>query len=105
MPPDTLDLATHHLFQPAHWPLLEQPQNAVAFGQCLLEIMRTEAGRLVLNGLVVTYLLKRPEGEVSAERAQGRADVVRDLLEMLGLGLSRAPEPQAPTYRNPWRDE
>ena len=104
-PDDTLDLATQHLFRPETWPLLDQPVNAVDFGRCLLEVMRTEAGRLVLNGLVVTYLLKRPEGDVSAERAEGRADVVRDLLEMLGLGLSRQPVAQGPVYTNPWRDK
>ena len=91
-------------FHPERWPLLPRPQSAEELGRCLLEVLRTESGRLVLNSLVLTYLLGGEHGDISAERQLGRADVVRHLLEMLGAGLTHVPR-HITADTNPWREE
>ena len=92
------------LMQPHLWPMLERPSSPGELGQVLLIVSRTQAGRLLLNELVVAFLLS-DGGAISAERQQGQADVVRYLLQHLGAGLNqRRHAVQAPDT-NPWRDE
>ena len=90
--------------QPHLWPMLERPTSAEHFGQVLLTVSRTQAGRLLLNGLVVGFLLG-DGGTLTAERQQGQADVVRYLLQHLGLGLSQRRQPVQAPDTNPWREE
>ena len=103
MSDETLDGAAQQLFSPAQWPLLPLPRDGEDLGRCLLEVMRTDAGRLVMNSLVMTYLL-RTDPELSAERNLGRQDVVRHLLEWLGAGLHHSELSAAQRQaENPWR--
>ena len=100
---ENIDVSGYDLFHPERWPLLARPQSAEEFGLVILEVMRTESGRLLLNGLVYSYMLQ-VDPSISAERAVGRHDVVRQLLDMLSAGLTsieRRRQPQA--MSNPWR--
>lgn len=93
----------HQLMRPDQWPLLERPRNAQEFGATVLMVSQTRAGRLLINELVVGFLLASAP-DITAERHEGQADVVRYLLQHLGLGLQRgtSPAPDA-AYSNPWR--
>ena len=102
MPDDTLDGAARDYFHPERWPLLPRPASNEDFGRCVLEVLRTEAGRLLLNHLVLTYLLGSDDPALSAQRQLGRQDVIRHMLEWLGAGLQRAHLDAVETYRNPW---
>lgn len=92
------------LMQPHVWPMLERPASPEQLGQVLLIVSRTQAGRLLLNELVVAFLLS-DGGAISAERQQGQADVVRYVLQHLGIGLNQRGRQavQAPDA-NPWRE-
>ena len=91
------------LMRPDQWPLLQRPRNAQEFGEVVVAVSQTRAGRLLINELVVGFLLASAS-DITAERQQGHADVVRYLLQHLGLGLSRAREaPKNGEYNNPWR--
>ncbi len=94
------------LMQPHLWPMLERPAPGAQLGQVILAVAHTQAGRLLLNELVVAFLLS-DGGTLTAERQQGQADVVRYLLQHLGKGLHQrrpAAQIQAPDT-NPWRGE
>ena len=97
-----LDHSARELFAPAQWPLLPLPRDGDDLGKCLLEILRSEAGRLVLNSLVHTYLL-RVDQTLSAERNLGRQDVVRHMLEWVGAGLLSDADTRHHGTLNPWR--
>ena len=92
------------LMQPHLWPMLERPAPGAQLGQVILTVSRTQAGRLLLNELVVGFLLA-DGGTISAERQQGQADVVRYLLQHLGAGLKQRRQPVRAPDTNPWRDE
>ena len=93
------------LMQPHLWPMLERPAPGAQLGQVVLTVSRTQAGRLLLNELVIAFLLS-DGGAISAERQQGQADVVRYLLQHLGMGIDQRGRQavQAPDT-NPWRDD
>lgn len=93
------------LMRPDLWPMLERPRNPQEFGEVVLAVSQTRAGRLLINELVVGFMLASAS-DITAERHQGQADVVRYLLQHLGLGLNRgtAQGVHAP-YSNPWRSE
>lgn len=95
-------ITTDPLMRPDQWPMLERPRNAQEFGGVVLAVSQTRAGRLLINELVVGFLLASAS-DIPAERHQGQADVVRYLLQHLGLGLSRgAPQGPDTPYSNPW---
>ena len=100
---ETLDASGYDLFHPERWPMLARPRNDEEFAQVILEVMRTESGRLMLNGLVYSYMLQ-VDPSISAERAVGRHDVVRQILDMLGRGLWQIEQRRQPVaQQNPWR--
>ncbi len=93
------------LMRPDQWPLLERPRNARELGEVVLAVSQTRAGRLLINELVVGFLLAFAS-DITAERHQGQADVVRYLLQHLGPRLSRGvPQGADSAYFNPWRKE
>jgi hypothetical protein len=96
---------TDPLMRPDQWPMLERPRNAQEFGEVVLTVSQTRAGRLLINELVVGFLLASA-ADIPAARHQGQADVVRYLLQHLGLGLSRgSPQGVDAQYFNPWRNQ
>ena len=92
------------LMQPHLWPMLERPASPEQLGQVLLTVVRTQAGRLLVNELVVAFLLS-DGGTLTAERQQGQADVVRYLLQHLGVGLSQRRQPVQAPDTNAWRED
>lgn len=98
------EAALDPLMQPHLWPMLERPGTPEQLAQVLLAVVRTRPGRILMNELVVAFLLA-DGGTIPAERQQGHADVVRYLLQHLGLGLTRhQPATVQASDTNPWRD-
>ena len=80
------DATTTDLLTPSQWPMLEQVASAEKLAECVLDMVRHTSGRLVLNALVLDYILEDAP-DISAERRLGQGDVVRHLLQMMGLAV------------------
>ena len=74
--------------QPHAWHMLPKP-TPEEFAAAIVDILRTEPGQKVMQGLVHQYLLAEVPNETNLARYIGRQDVVKQIMEMAGLGVQQ----------------
>lgn len=88
------DPDSYHALQNAvMWPLLPSAATDEAFQDAAFEVLRTQAGQVVLNTLITRFILADPDVEITAERAIGRQDVAKFLFYQYNIGLDRRANP------------
>ena len=79
--------AAPDFFNSARWPYLPVAKDDADFRDCVLTVMRTEAGQKLMNTMVMKFLLEDGEEGISAERLLGRQDMAKWLFRQYNIAL------------------
>lgn len=92
------------ILAPHLWHLLPKP-SADEIAQAMLEVLMLPAGRTLIQALIHGYLLREPDID-DPSRILGRQDVVRNLMEMAGMGVKLRQQrgENSDGGRNEWLD-
>lgn len=87
------DIAVEDIRQPTRWHLLPRP-TPEEFAAAMLDMLRTPSGQTIMNGLIHEYLLAEVPDDANMIRHVGRQDVVKQMMEMAGLGVQQRQQRQ-----------
>lgn len=90
---EEIESAIADISQPTRWHLLPLPTPA-EFATAMLDMLRTSSGQVIMNGLIHEYLLAEIPDGANMDRYVGRQDVVKQMMEMAGLGVQQRQERQ-----------